>query len=101
MNVSAMPVAPPTFLQHDNPAEERFREACELFSLFDYLRAQGFGSVIHVPAPTNPRERMCFANTSQRSDACRGSPLRSLPAIQAPRRSGSTPHASASVAGST
>jgi len=43
MNVSAMPVAPPTFLQHDNPAEERFREACELFSLFDYLRAQGFG----------------------------------------------------------
>jgi isopropylmalate/homocitrate/citramalate synthase len=33
----------PPFLAGENPAHERYREATELFALFDYLKAQGFG----------------------------------------------------------
>lgn len=33
----------PPFLAGENPAQERYREATELFALFDYLKAQGFG----------------------------------------------------------
>jgi isopropylmalate/homocitrate/citramalate synthase len=33
----------PPFLAGENPAHERYREATELFALFDYLRAQRFG----------------------------------------------------------
>lgn len=34
---------PPPFLVDENPADERYREATELFALFDYLKAQRFG----------------------------------------------------------
>lgn len=46
---SAWPVAngraqaAPPFLAGENPAQERYHEASELFALFDYLKAQGFG----------------------------------------------------------
>jgi isopropylmalate/homocitrate/citramalate synthase len=33
----------PPFLAGENPAHERYREAAELFALFDYLKAQRFG----------------------------------------------------------
>ncbi|HEX5691076.1 MAG TPA: pyruvate carboxyltransferase [Roseiflexaceae bacterium] len=33
----------PLFLEGENPAHGRYREAIELFALFDYLRAQRFG----------------------------------------------------------
>lgn len=33
----------PPFLAGENPAHEQYHEATELFALFDYLRAQGFG----------------------------------------------------------
>ncbi len=33
----------PAFLDHENPGHERYREAVELFGLFDYLKAQGIG----------------------------------------------------------
>jgi hypothetical protein len=33
----------PPFLAGENPAHERYREAVELFALFDYLKAQRFG----------------------------------------------------------
>jgi hypothetical protein len=33
----------PPFLEGENPAHGRYREAAELFALFDYLRAQRFG----------------------------------------------------------
>jgi isopropylmalate/homocitrate/citramalate synthase len=33
----------PLFLDGENPAHARYREATELFALFDYLRAQRFG----------------------------------------------------------
>lgn len=36
-------IAPPPFLAGENPAQERYHEASELFALFDYLRAQRFG----------------------------------------------------------
>jgi hypothetical protein len=35
--------AAPPFLADENPAHEQYHEATELFSLFDYLKAQGFG----------------------------------------------------------
>jgi hypothetical protein len=35
--------APPPFLAGENPAQERYHEATELFALFDYLKAQRFG----------------------------------------------------------
>src|SRR5690349_9642873 len=34
---------PPPFLSGENPAHARYREAVELFALFDYLKAQRFG----------------------------------------------------------
>ncbi|HRC75984.1 MAG TPA: pyruvate carboxyltransferase [Kouleothrix sp.] len=34
---------PPPFLAGENPAQERYHEATELFGLFGYLKAQGFG----------------------------------------------------------
>jgi hypothetical protein len=33
----------PPFLADENPAHEQYHEATELFALFDYLKAQGFG----------------------------------------------------------
>jgi hypothetical protein len=33
----------PAFLADENPAHEQYHEAIELFRLFDYLKAQGFG----------------------------------------------------------
>src|SRR5687767_4261340 len=33
----------PFFLDHENPGHDRYREATELFGLFDYLLAQGIG----------------------------------------------------------
>ncbi|HEU5087175.1 MAG TPA: pyruvate carboxyltransferase, partial [Roseiflexaceae bacterium] len=33
----------PAFLADENPAHTRYHEAVELFALFDYLKAQGFG----------------------------------------------------------
>jgi len=33
----------PSFLSDENPGHERYREATELFALFDYLKEQGFG----------------------------------------------------------
>src|SRR5512145_2076922 len=33
----------PPFLADENPAQSRYREATELFALFDYLKAQRFG----------------------------------------------------------
>lgn len=33
----------PPFLRDENPGHDRYREAVELFGLFDYLRAQGIG----------------------------------------------------------
>lgn len=33
----------PSFLSDENPGHKRYREATELFALFDYLREQGFG----------------------------------------------------------
>jgi hypothetical protein len=33
----------PPFLLDENPAHEQYHEATELFALFDYLKAQGFG----------------------------------------------------------
>lgn len=38
----ATPQIPP-FLDGENPGHERYREAIELFALFDYLKAQRFG----------------------------------------------------------
>ncbi|HMO58133.1 MAG TPA: pyruvate carboxyltransferase, partial [Roseiflexaceae bacterium] len=37
------PLEPPGFLAGENPAEERYREALDLFGLFGYLQRQGFG----------------------------------------------------------
>ena len=39
--MSDMPIPP--FLGGENPAQERYREAVELFALFDYLKSQRFG----------------------------------------------------------
>ena len=33
----------PAFLLNENPAQERYHEATELFALFGYLKAQRFG----------------------------------------------------------
>lgn len=41
MNAHNLPL--PAFLDGENPAHNRYREALELFALFDYLKNQGFG----------------------------------------------------------
>ena len=43
MSIGTSSIAPPPFLAGENPAQERYHEAGELFALFGYLRAQRFG----------------------------------------------------------